>query len=63
MFYDLLYKNKNYKKESDYILSILKKYKIFKGNLLEFGSGELESMVVCLPQTDTKSMVLKKVRI
>ena len=39
MFYDLLYKNKNYKKETEYILSILKKYKIFKGNLLEFGSG------------------------
>ena len=38
-YYDLLYQDKNYKKETDYILNILKKYKISSGNLLEFGSG------------------------
>ena len=39
LYYDMLYKNKDYKKETKYILSILKKYNILRGNLLEFGSG------------------------
>lgn len=38
-YYDTLYKSKDYKKETKYILSILKKYDIFNGNILEFGSG------------------------
>ena len=38
-YYDLIYQDKNYKKETNYILNLLKKYKIFHGNLLEFGSG------------------------
>jgi len=38
-YYDLLYQDKNYKKETDYLINILKKYKISSGNLLEFGSG------------------------
>jgi len=38
-YYDLLYQDKNYKKETDYLINIIKKYKISSGNLLEFGSG------------------------
>lgn len=38
-YYDLLYEDKNYIKEKDYIKSILKDFSIPKGNLLEFGSG------------------------
>jgi len=38
-YYDIIYKNKNYEKETKYILSILKKHNILNGSLLEFGSG------------------------
>ena len=38
-YYDLIYKKKNYKKEVDYIIELLKKIKFDKKDLLEFGSG------------------------
>ena len=38
-FYDLLYRDKNYVKEIEYIKIILMRYGIKKGDLLEFGSG------------------------
>ena len=38
-YYDLLYKDKNYIEESDYIKSILASHNLLKGDLLEFGSG------------------------
>ncbi len=38
-YYDLLYEDKDYIKEKDYIKSILNSYNISEGNLLEFGSG------------------------
>lgn len=38
-YYDLLYKDKDYPAETDYIQDILSKYGILKGDLLEFGSG------------------------
>jgi len=38
-YYDLLYDDKDYIKETEYIKSILKSNNIIKGNLLEFGSG------------------------
>jgi SAM-dependent methyltransferase len=38
-YYDLLYKDKDYKSEVNYVLNLLKKYSIFNGNILEFGSG------------------------
>jgi predicted O-methyltransferase YrrM len=38
-YYDLLYSDKDYVKEADYIKSILRSNNIEKGNLLEFGSG------------------------
>ena len=38
-YYDLLYGDKDYIKETEYIESILKSNNIIKGNLLEFGSG------------------------
>ena len=38
-FYDLLYQEKEYKIETDYIIDLLAKHKILHGNILEFGSG------------------------
>ncbi len=38
-YYDLLYKDKNYESEVNYILSLLSKYGIKSGSILEFGSG------------------------
>ena len=38
-YYDLLYQDKNYQEETNYISSLLKKYEINDGDLLEFGSG------------------------
>ena len=38
-YYELLYKDKDYQGESDYIIELLKKNGISSGNLLEFGSG------------------------
>ena len=38
-YYDLLYRDKDYKLEVDYILKLLKKYKVNSGNILELGSG------------------------
>lgn len=38
-YYDLLYKDKDYDKETKYIQSILNNHNISKGSLLEFGSG------------------------
>lgn len=38
-YYDLLYKEKDYLAEVDYIHQILKNNNIFNGELLEFGSG------------------------
>lgn len=38
-YYDLLYSDKDYVKEVEYIQSILAGYNILKGDLLEFGSG------------------------
>ena len=38
-YYDLIYQKKNYKKEVDYIVKLLKKFKFKKKELLEFGSG------------------------
>lgn len=38
-YYDLLYKDKNYCAEAKYISSLLQRYNIPNGNLLEFGSG------------------------
>ena len=38
-YYDLFYQDKNYQKETDYIVDLLSKYKISNGNILEFGSG------------------------
>lgn len=37
--YDLIYRKKNYKKEVDYIVKLLKKFKFDQKELLEFGSG------------------------
>jgi len=38
-YYDLLYKDKDYKLEVDYIVKLLKKYKVSYGDILELGSG------------------------
>jgi SAM-dependent methyltransferase len=38
-YYDLFYQKKNYKKEVDCIIKLLKKFKFKKKELLEFGSG------------------------
>jgi len=38
-YYDLLYIDKNYKLEVDYIFKLLKKYKFNSGEILELGSG------------------------
>ena len=38
-YYDLLYKDKDYKLEVNYILKLLKKYKFHSGNILELGCG------------------------
>lgn len=38
-YYDLLYTDKDYDKESQYIISTLRKLGIANGDLLEFGSG------------------------
>lgn len=38
-YYDLLYKDKNYLQETDYIKKILDHHNILSGNILEFGSG------------------------
>lgn len=38
-YYDLLYADKNYHIETDYIESLLKKYSIESGSILELGSG------------------------
>jgi SAM-dependent methyltransferase len=37
--YNQIYKKKNYIKETNYIVTLLKKNKIFKKNILEFGLG------------------------
>ena len=38
-YYDLLYKDKDYKLEVNYILKLLKKYKLHSGDILELGCG------------------------
>lgn len=38
-YYDLLYSDKDYSKEVKYILNLLKKNSLIKGDILEFGSG------------------------
>jgi len=38
-YYDLLYQDKDYKGESEYISTLLNNYGLSKGKLLEFGSG------------------------
>lgn len=38
-FYDIFYKNKNYKSEVNYLLNLFKRYKKKNRKLLEFGSG------------------------
>jgi SAM-dependent methyltransferase len=38
-YYDLIYNDKNYKAESDYISSLINKYKPEAKKILEFGSG------------------------
>jgi hypothetical protein len=38
-YYDLLYKDKDYKSEVEYIFDLLKRNKITEGAILEFGSG------------------------
>jgi len=38
-YYDLLYKDKNYKEETNYIFELLNKFGVCSGGLLEFGSG------------------------
>lgn len=38
-YYDLLYQDKDYEGEADYIQTLLTRQGITKGNLLEFGSG------------------------
>jgi len=38
-YYDLLYKNKDYKKETDYILKFIRKYKSDTKSILDLGCG------------------------
>ena len=38
-YYDFFYQDKEYEKETDFIVNLLKKNEILKGNILEFGSG------------------------
>jgi SAM-dependent methyltransferase len=38
-YYNLLYKDKNYFEEAEYIKNLLSNYNIVNGNILEFGSG------------------------
>ena len=38
-YYDLLYQEKDYRAETDYILSLIKKYQPKTSKILEFGSG------------------------
>jgi SAM-dependent methyltransferase len=38
-YYDLLYQDKDYQKETNYILSLIKNYQPETTNILEFGSG------------------------
>jgi SAM-dependent methyltransferase len=38
-YYDLLYQDKDYQKETKYILSLIKKYHLDSEKILEFGSG------------------------
>lgn len=38
-YYDLLYLNKDYGAETDYVVGLLKRYDVSGKNLLEFGSG------------------------
>lgn len=37
--YNLIYRNKDYKKETNFIINLFKKFKFKKKNILEFGSG------------------------
>ena len=38
-YYDLLYQDKDYRAETDYILSLIKKYQPETSQSLEFGAG------------------------
>jgi len=38
-YYDLLYKDKDYRAETDYILSLIKEYQPKTSKILEFGAG------------------------
>jgi SAM-dependent methyltransferase len=38
-YYDLLYQEKDYQKETNYIIDLLSKHKILNSSILEFGSG------------------------
>jgi SAM-dependent methyltransferase len=38
-YYDFFYQDKDYEKESSYVVNLLKKYEISNGHILEFGSG------------------------
>ncbi len=38
-YYDMLYLDKDYAAEADYVLSLLRRYGVHSGDLLEFGSG------------------------
>ena len=38
-YYDLLYEDKNYVEETDYIIRLLQEFDISDGRLLEYGSG------------------------
>lgn len=39
LYYDLLYRDKDYAAEANYIQNLLSRHQIFSGELLEFGSG------------------------
>ena len=61
-YYDLIYQKKNYKKEVDCIVKLLKKFKFKKKNYLNL-APEPAIMQNFLLKKDIRFMGLKKVRI
>ena len=61
-YYNLVYKNKNYKSEVNYISRILKSEKKYIKNILELGSGT-GAHAIYLLKKDLILLVLRKAKI
>jgi len=55
--YDLLYKEKNYKEEANYVASLLDDHNNFGKKLLEFGSGTAKHAKFLTEKKDIQCMV------